>query len=38
MEMSLQKRMNFLNELGEVNKKPMQERIHELIPSFTLAF
>ncbi|MEB9612845.1 FAD dependent oxidoreductase [Bacillus cereus] len=27
-----------LNELGEVNKKPMQERIHELIPSFTLAF
>ncbi|MBE4939706.1 FAD dependent oxidoreductase [Bacillus thuringiensis] len=27
-----------LNELGEVNKKSMQERIHELIPSFTLAF
>ncbi|HDR7735178.1 TPA: FAD dependent oxidoreductase [Bacillus thuringiensis] len=27
-----------LNELGEVDKKPMQERIHELIPSFTLAF
>ncbi|MEB8687483.1 FAD dependent oxidoreductase [Bacillus cereus] len=27
-----------LNELGEVDKKPMQERIHELIPSFSLAF
>ncbi|MDA2704990.1 FAD dependent oxidoreductase [Bacillus cereus] len=27
-----------LNQLGEVDKKPMQERIHELIPSFTLAF
>ena len=27
-----------LNELGEVDKKSLQERIHELIPSFTLAF
>ncbi|MGN4668031.1 FAD-dependent oxidoreductase [Bacillus cereus group sp. MYBK234-1] len=27
-----------LNELGEVDKKPMQERINELIPSFSLAF
>lgn len=27
-----------LNELGEVDKRSLQERIHELIPSFTLAF
>jgi hypothetical protein len=27
-----------LNELGEVDKRLLQERIHELIPSFTLAF
>lgn len=32
------KENELLNELEEVDKKPMQERIHELIPSFTLAF